>query len=131
MRPSEPGPVLLWRLGEALLAVELTAVEEIAGVDAAGRARTRAGDLPIEAPPGLESAARPARAVVLRPAGLGRRIALAADEVEGVMEPASPGGLPTPDWLGGLGSPHVRALIRVDDVRVAALLDTDPLFSGA
>lgn len=128
----EAGPVVLWRLGDALLAIELMAVEEIAPVDAAGRARSREAELEVAVPPGLAPDQPAAAAVVVRMAGAPepRRMALAAHAVDGVVEGEQVGGVATPAWLEGLEHAHIRALLRLDDGRVAALLDTDALFRG-
>lgn len=130
MRRADPGPVVVWRLGDALLAVELDAVEAVVSVDTDGRARTRAGLLEITTPPGLDSSGASRHAVVLlRCDGEEEaRIALAADEVEGVVEPDDASAVDPPEWLASVESAHLRALVPLADRRVAALLEVAALF---
>lgn len=137
MQPADPPTVVVWRYDGALLAVPLAAVEEIVSIDGQGRAVARGGALQIVAPPGLGMGAPTRRAVVVRPerasdadeVGEEERVALAAEEVEGVVE--APVRLDVgSEWLGGLDLGHLRGLLRLDAGRLAALLDVDSLFPG-
>jgi chemotaxis signal transduction protein len=127
--------MVVWRLGDALLAVALGAVDEVVGVGADGRARARGGALELHAPPGLDLPAGSRQAVIIASGageGVGagsppQRLALAADEVEGVYEAGDVSPLPPPGWLGRLDAPHLTGLIRLQDGRVAAALDPDAL----
>lgn len=124
-RDRVPDRVVVWRLGEALLAAALDAVAEVAPVGPDGRARTREGSLDLVVPRGLTPAPAAGRAVVLYAGG--RRVAVPAEEVEGVRH-CRPGDVEAPpSWLGALAAPAVRALVRVDDRRIAALLVPDTL----
>lgn len=127
-RPAAPARVVVWRLGDALLAVDVDRVVEIAPVDPDGRARSRLGALTLAVPPGLAAPARPQRAVVLRTSR--GPVGAPADAVEGVHE-CAPGtvGAP-PAWLAGLSEAGVRALVRLDDRRIAALLEPDALVAA-
>jgi chemotaxis signal transduction protein len=127
--------MVVWRLGDALLAVALGAVDEVVGVDADGLARARGGALELRAPPGLDLPPGSRHAVVIAsgagegagPGSPSQRLALAADEVVGVYEAADVSPLPPPDWLGRLDAGHLSGLIRLQDGRVAATLDPDAL----
>jgi chemotaxis signal transduction protein len=131
---GEQGALVVWRLGDALLAVPLHDVDEVVGVDPAGLARAREGPLELRAPPGLELPAASHQAVVVgggeaapgsaRP----KRMALAADEVEGVYGSDEASSEAPPTWLGEIGSPHLASLVRLQDGRVAAALDVGALF---
>lgn len=132
MPPAERPPVLVWRRGEALLAVEVDAVLEIARTDAAAgvdveTVRTRAGEARVLDLPGLPRD-RAARAVVLRTAaGL---VALPADTVEGIRAMTPDRFAPAPRWLQALAPDHVRGIVTLDDDRLAALLAVDALRPG-
>jgi hypothetical protein len=124
------GPIVVWHLRGALLALPLDAVEEIVAIGEDGRARGRAGELEVTAPPGLGSEEGARWGVVLRaPRRAARGVALGADQVEGVMAGGDEvdGGL---EWLGVLDLRHLKALLRLEDGRLAALLDLDSLFTG-
>lgn len=129
--PERP-PVLVWRRGEALLAVEVDAVLEIARTRAAAAAdepvRTRAGQAPVLNLPGLPR--DPAtQAVILRTAaGLA---ALPADAVDGIRAITADRFAPPPRWLAALAPDHVRGIVTLDDDRLAALLAVDALRPGA
>lgn len=128
MPAGEAARVVVWRVGDALLAVPLAAAVEIAAVASDGKAVSRAGRLEIRTPPGIPHVSRCPRAVVVRagPTG-GELVALAAEAVEGVKAYAEKDAAVTPEWLRGLSMAHVAGLIRVDDRRVAALLAVDAL----
>jgi chemotaxis signal transduction protein len=117
--------VVVWRTGEALLAVPLESTVEIAGVDAGGLAVGRDGPLELAPPPGLALPDGAQRAVVVRTPG--GTVALAADSVEGVMVVAGEGAEPVPPWLGRLPVDHIEGVVRTRDGQVAALLDVDAL----
>jgi hypothetical protein len=124
---SADGPIVVWHLRGALLALPLDAVEEIVAIGEDGRARGRGGDLEVTAPPGLGSGEGARWGVVLRATrSAANRLALAADQVEGVMagfEEVEVGS----EWLGVLDLRHLKALLRLEDGRLAALLDPDSL----
>jgi hypothetical protein len=134
--------VVVWHLRGATLALPLEAVEEIVAVGDDGRARGRAGILNVVAPPGLEEGEGVRWAVVVRgerPTARGGRrtagggeggggVALGADLVEGVVV----GGVEVDvrsEWFGGLDLRHLKALLRLDDGRLAALLDLESLLA--
>jgi hypothetical protein len=123
--PGAERRVVVWRAGEALLAVPLEDTIEIAAVDRDGRAAGRDGPLALEAPPGLPFPDPAPRAVIIRTAG--RRVALAAESVEGVRTVHGEGTDPIPAWLGRLSADHIEGMIRIHGDRVAALLDVDAL----
>jgi hypothetical protein len=140
--PPADRPVVVWHLRGATLALPLEAVEEIVAVGDDGRARGRAGVLEVVAPPGLEEGEGVRWAVVVRggrPTARGGKrtadggeggggVALGADLVEGVVV----GGVEVDvrsEWLGGLDLGHLKALLRLDDGRLAALLDLESLFA--
>lgn len=125
MSPDEEGQVLVWRLGDALLAAPLEAVVEVTTVGADRRAVSRAGPVDLTAPPGARSASVPQRAVVVR--ARGATLALAADEVEGVVPRTLRESAATPSWLRSLPTTHFTGLVRLDGGRVAALLAIDTL----
>jgi hypothetical protein len=124
---SADGPIVVWHLRGALLALPLDAVEEIVAIGEDGRAGGRGGDLEVTAPPGLGSAEGARWGVVLKgPRRAAKRLALGADQVEGVMagfEEVEAGS----EWLGMLDLRHLKALLRLEDGRLAALLDLDSL----
>jgi chemotaxis signal transduction protein len=122
---------VVWRLGELLLAVPLADVEEIAPVDADTRfASSRGAALEVVPPHGVPMAAEPRRAVVVR-GGPGVRVALAADDVEGVLPAGAAAGVAPPAWLAGLDLRHVAHLVRLADGRIAAVLMVERLFGPA
>jgi chemotaxis signal transduction protein len=126
------GSVVVWRLGDALLAVEVDVVDQIVSVGPDGRARTRDGDLEVVLPPGVDPEHAPGQAVVVL-AGHGpdrSRIAVAAEHVEGVVESGDATALDSPAWLAGLESAHVRSLVQIEGGRVAALLHTAAMTRG-
>jgi hypothetical protein len=136
--PPADRPIVVWHLRGATLALPLEAVEEIVAVGDDGRARGRAGALEVVAPPGLEEGEGVRWAVVVRggrPTARGGKrtsggggVALGADLVEGVVV----GGVEVDvrsEWLGGLDLGHLKALLRLDDGRLAALLDLESLFA--
>lgn len=125
MSPDEEGQVLVWRLGDALLAAPLEAVVEVATVGADGRATSRAGPVDLTVPPGVRSSTVTERAVVVRARGI--MLALAADDVEGVMPCTLRDSAATPPWLRSLPTTHLTGLVRLDGGRVAALLAIDAL----
>jgi len=122
-----PGTLVVWRLGDALLAVPLDAVEEVVAVGGDRQARGREVVLDVVDPPGLPPHESPRHAVIIRAVGTARRVALAADQVEGVRDPSDAPALDPPPWLAALASVHTRTLVRLDDRRVAALLDVAAL----
>jgi hypothetical protein len=144
--PPADRPIVVWHLRGATLALPLEAVEEIVAVGDDGRARGRAGVLEVMAPPGLEGGEGVRWAVVVRGGrprarggtraagggegggGGGGGVALGADLVEGVVV----GGVEVDvrsEWLGGLDLGHLKALLRLDDGRLVALLDLESLFA--
>lgn len=127
MSPAD-GPVVVWHLHGALLALPLDAVEEIVAIGEDGRAHGRAGDLEVSTPPGLGDGEGVKWGVVLkatrRAAG---GVALGADQVEGVKERGDAVALGS-EWLGGLDLRHLEELLRLEDGRLAALLNLDSLF---
>lgn len=123
--PPDRDRVIVWRVGDALLAAPLARTAEIAAVDPDGRAMSRSGPLELQAPPGLPLPRRPHRAVVLRAGETA--VAMAADEVEGVRSYTDRQATATPAWLDSLRTDHLAALILLDDQRIAALLAIDTL----
>jgi hypothetical protein len=140
--PPADRPIVVWHLRGATLALPLEEVEEIVAVGDDRRARGRAGVLEVVAPPGLGDGEGVRWAVVVRGGRLtargGKRtaggggggggVALGADLVEGVMV----GGVEVDvrsEWLGGLDLGHLKALLRLEDGRLAALLDLESLFA--
>jgi hypothetical protein len=140
--PPADRPIVVWHLRGATLALPLEEVEEIVAVGYDGRARGRAGVLEVVAPPGLEEGESVRWAVVVRGGratakggkrtagggGGGGGVALGADLVEGVMV----GGVEVDlrsEWLGELDLGHLKAVLRLDDGRLAALLDLQSLFA--
>lgn len=123
--PAEATRVVVWGVGDALLAVPLDAAIEIAAVGTDRRAITRAGPLELWTPPGLQEVYDCRRAVVVRASG--GAVALAADAVEGVKPYTEREAAPTPPWLRSLPTPHMAGLVRLDDDRVAALLAVESL----
>lgn len=125
MPPADEGRVVVWRLGDALLAAPLADTIEIAAVAADGLAVSRAGRLALHTPAGIRSRERPTRAVVVRVAG--REVAMAAEEVLGI-EPFAPAETaPLPPWLETVPASHVAGLVRLPDQRLAVLLHLDAL----
>ena len=124
-RTVEDGRVVVWRVGEVLLAARLSDTVEIAAVASDGLAVSRSGRLEPRTPPGIAPPERPVRAVVVR-VGDGE-VAMAADEVLGI-EPFTPeDSASVPSWLGALSAPHLARLVRLPDHRLAALLDLHAL----
>lgn len=120
-----PDRVVVWSLGEALLAAALHDVVAVAPVGDDGRAHGREGGVGLVVPPGLPPPASPVQAVILDTAR--GRVAVPADGVEGVRE-CGPGSVaPPPPWLQGLAATVLRGLVRLDDRRIAGLLDPDAL----
>lgn len=115
----EAGTVVVWRLGDAFLAVALEHVVEVTAVEN-GAARGRGGAVDLIVPTGLPDPERPTRAVVLQADD--RRLAVPADEVYGTRACDPAGVTAVPDWLAALPEAF-RSLVRVDDGRLAALLD--------
>ncbi|NIP78813.1 MAG: hypothetical protein GWM90_06275 [Gemmatimonadetes bacterium] len=116
MPGADPDRVVVWRAGEAVLALPVESVIEVAEPGGDGRVRSRAGPLEPMDLPGLPPDA-PRWAVVVR----ARRgaVALAADSVEGVT-----GAGPVesaPGWLGPMARDHLRGLVRLTDGRIAAV----------
>lgn len=128
MQPGDLGAVVVWCLGDALLAVELGVVDRIVPVGPDGRARTGDGPVEVCTPQGLEPGRPPRYAVLLRGGRDGSRLAVAAEHVEGVFEPGDATAVDQPEWLAGLDSAHVRSLIRLADQRLAVLLDVAALY---
>lgn len=127
------GPLVVWSLGDALLAVPVAAVEEVVPVDDTGRVHARAGELDLAPASLLRVVSRPSHAVVVRAAAEAgeRRLALPADRVEGVLGADRAAGIPAPGWLDGIEAPHIASLVRLDTGRVAALLDVAELFRAS
>jgi hypothetical protein len=124
------GPLLVWRVGDALLAAPLAAVDEVATVGENGRAQARDGEIPVAAGPLPDAARQHRQAVILRRsdvAGEGR-LALPADQVDGVVAADQAEALPAPPWLAGIHAPHMAALVRLETGDIAALLDLAELF---
>ena len=124
MPPAERPPVLVWRRGEALLAAEVDAVLEIGPVLDGVRVATREGDARILNLPGLSR--EPARRAVVVRCG-DALAALPADGIEGVRSIAVDRFAATPSWLESLAPDHVRAIVTLDDDRLAALLALNAL----
>lgn len=132
MRDGEPmagpaGRVVVWRVGDATLAVPLDDTVEIAPV-VDGRAVTRSGPLSLRTPAGLARPGDPQHAVVVRTGG--DHAAMAADAVEGVHEGAGDRTAALPPWLLGVSGEQLAGLIRLDDDRIAALLHARALGPG-
>ena len=126
MPPAERPPALVWRRGDALLAAEVDAVLEVAPADG-DRVDTREGAAPFLHLPGLPREPAP-RAVVLRSAaGL---VALPADGVDGIRAVVEGRVAPTPPWLRGFAPDYIRAIVTLDDDRLAVLLAVDALRPG-
>jgi chemotaxis signal transduction protein len=119
VQPDSQAPLLVWRRGEALLAAEVDAIVEVAMVPADGDVRSREGSAPLVDLPGLRGD-RPDRAVVVR-TGSGLA-ALPADSLEGIRGIARDRLSAPPGWLGALVAAHLRAIVVLDDDRLAALL---------
>jgi chemotaxis signal transduction protein len=130
MPPGDAGAVVVWRLGDAVLAVELGAVDRIVPVGPDGRARTHEGSVRVYTPQGIEPARPPRQAVLLHAGPGGSRLAVAAEHVEGVFDPEDATAIAPPEWLVGLDSTQVRSLIRLVDQRLAVLLDVATLYRG-
>lgn len=127
MPPAETERAVVWRLGGALLAAPLDAVREVAPVTAEGLARTRTGEVEAVVPHGLD-ATPPRRAIIL---SVGDQVvAVAAEEVEGVADVPERAVAGPPGWLSKLDTRHVRAVVRLADDRLAALLEPEALLSG-
>ena len=124
-RDSDELQVVVWYVGDAILAAPVETVIEIAPVDREGAVRSRAGTLQLTSPPGLDPPASPERAVVLRNAA--GAVAMAADSVDGVVTCGRGAATSTPEWLRALPTRHLASLIRLDDDRVAAMLAVDSL----
>lgn len=121
---DEHAPVLVWRLGEALLCAQVDAILEVAAVRGSGVVATQEGEAPLVRLPGLP-AGEPRRAVVVRTGdGL---LALPADAIEGIRAIAPDRFAPPPHWLDAVAGEHVRALVTLDDDRLAVLLAVDAL----
>lgn len=128
MPPGEADRVVVWSLGDALLAAPLAVIVEIATVAADGRAMSRLGPLDVRSAPGLPAPAGPRRAVVVRTGEAGAAaLAIAADDVEGVKPYTPAEAAATPAWLRTLPTGHIAGMIRLDDDRIAALLAIEAL----
>lgn len=125
MPHGEEARAVVWRIGEALLAVPLDVAMEIAAVGADGQARARTGRLEVRTPPGVTAPPYCPHAVVVRTTG--SPMALAAEAVDGVLAYTERHAVPAPAWLGGLPTDHIAGLIRLNDQRVAALLAVEAL----
>lgn len=125
MPPAEERRVVVWRLGDALLAAPLAVAVEVAPVGPDGKARTRTGPLELRTPPGLPAPGRSPRAMVLRVGD--ELVAMAADDVEGVKSYTADRAASLPPWLRALPAGHLAGLVRVDDGRIAALLAIETL----
>lgn len=116
--------MLVWERGQALLALPIEDVVEVAAVPGSGTIRSRGGAVEIALPRGLEGG--PARrAVVVRRGG--ELSALPADAVDGVTVASHARLSEPPAWIRPLAAPRVRAILRLEDDRLAALLDLDAL----
>jgi chemotaxis signal transduction protein len=130
------GPVLVWRLGGNLLAVDLEFVEEILPVDDTGGVHGRAGALEVLEASVLDATGEPSLAVVVRDTGgqagpdeAGpRRLALPAEQVDGVIHAHQAAGLPGPEWMADICAPRITSLVLLDNGRIAALLNLAELF---
>lgn len=124
MPAAERPPALVWRRGDALLAVEVDAVLEVTPAAREDAVDTREGPAPFLHLPGLPREAAP-RAVVLRSAaGL---VALPADGVDGIRAVVDGRVMPPPPWLRGFAPDYIRAIVALDDDRLAVLLAVDAL----
>ncbi len=120
--------MVVWQSGEALLALDLDTVEEVVKVEpSADRAVCRAGELELASLPGMPPSPRTRRAVIVRSSSGARRMALGAEQVEGVFRYDSSGSLAPPAWLESLELAHLSNLVRLEDGRLAAVLDPDIL----
>jgi hypothetical protein len=125
--PLADGPIVVWHFRGALLALPLSAVDEIATLDEEGRARARDGALDVQPPPGLGMHDGARWGVVVRRKAAGAAgLALAADRVEGVVPGAREVAVGA-QWLEGLDLRHLAKLLRLDDGRLVALLDLESL----
>lgn len=115
--PPDERSAVVWRLGDALLAVDVDDVVEIA--PAADGAESRLGTIGFHQIPGLASR-QAGRAVVVRRGD--EPLALPADAVEGVTTYDPAENASTPDWLRDVPAVHLAGLIRLPDRRLAALL---------
>lgn len=125
MSRGEEARAVVWRVGDALLAIPLSAAMEIAAVASDGRAEARSGRLELRTPPGVSALTDCRHAVVVRTAE--SPVALAAEAVDGVLAYTQLDAVPAPAWLRGLSTEHIAGLIRLDDQRVAALLAVEAL----
>lgn len=125
MPQAEETRIVVWRVGEALLAAPLADTVEIAAVAGDGRAVSRSGHLELRTPEGLEPPREPRRAVVVESAA--GPTAMAADEVVGVRShrPGDVAGIPA--WLSEVSDRAVTSLVRLDDDRIVALVAVDRL----
>lgn len=119
---SAPDAVLVWRWGDALLALPVVAVDEVARVGADGQAASRGAAMPVAAIPGLESREAPSTAVIARTGA--RRVALPAADVEGVVA-VSAAVRDTPGWLGDEARRRIQGVLELTDGRLAAMLRLD------
>lgn len=127
MPSVEHPPVLVWRRGEALLAVEVDAVLEVARAEGStpdATVRTRAADAPVLNLPGLPRDPATHAVIVRTGAGL---VALPADVVEGIRAVTPDRFASAPRWLHALAPDHVRGIVTLDDDRLAVLLAVDAL----
>lgn len=120
--PDRTGPlqVVVWRLGDALLAAPVALVDEVTPLDREGRARCRTGPLALTPIPALEPGTPARNAVVVQRGG--RRFALPASTVEGVRTVAGDAH-EAPAWLGRRARRRVTGILMLEDDRLAALLD--------
>ena len=123
MPAGDGGRVVVWCAGRTVLAAAVEAVLEVAERDEEGRALTRLGLLDPVSVPGLTTDDAD-RAVIVRAAD--GPVALPADRIDGVVAYHGP-VVDTPPWLEAVGPDYVRGLIRLDDDRIAAVLDTGAL----
>lgn len=123
MPAAEAGRVVVWSAGESILAAPIDAVIEVTDRDADGRARSRHGPLDPVALPGV-SVDSADRAVILRAAA--GPVALPADRIDGVMPHSGPVSDPPP-WLEAAARGWFRGLVRLEDGRIAAVLDPGAL----
>lgn len=124
MPQGEGQRVLVWRLGDALLAAPIDAVVEVAPANG-GSTESRAGRLDVRSVPGLRTRGDAPRAVILRKtSGL---MAIAADEVEGVRTSTGREESPKPGWLRTVPTDHFDGLLQLPGARVAALLAVESL----
>jgi chemotaxis signal transduction protein len=94
-------------------------------VDEDGRARGRDGEVQIVDSTLPDAAGWHPRAIAFRHAAgaSARRLALPADQVEGVVAAQEAAALTPPPWLARIDAPYIADLVRLETGEIAALLD--------